>query len=195
MRRRNLNPRRAFFAGLAALATLSAAHAVVIGFDNIISAPNDPYSGHTEKGFEVTPVLGYWQYNPYDGDPFPDIIASFFNSTITVSLNIQRSNGGLFSLNSAWFYFESYGSYSFDGYRNGEQAFHLTRDFADAFGTRTCPYSAQIDTVKITMFQAHGYIRQIDSINVTPAPEPAAATVLVIAAGCLALRRRPGEGI
>ncbi len=189
-----MNPRRALFAGLAALATLSAAHAVVIGFDNIQGAQYDPYFGHTENGFEIKPALGDWMYNLADGDPLPCIAVPFFRVVPTASIEVSRSGGGCFSFQSVWLYFDHPGTYSFDGFRSGAEVFHLTRDFGDAFGTRLCKYTDQIDALSITMYQEEGRYRKLDSINVTPVPEPAAATGLALAAGCLALRRRCGRG-
>ncbi len=190
-----MNPRRAFYAGLAALATLSAAQAVVIGFDAVVGGEFDPYFGHVEQGFQVEPVVGDWMFVPPDGNPYPCVGGSLFKADYILEVSIRRVDGGLFALNSSWFSFDHRGDYRFEGFLDGALQYTYRHPMALARDTRPCPFATPVDFATITLYDNDAQYRNVDSINVTPVPEPAATTVLVIAAGCLALRRRPGEGI
>ncbi len=184
-----MNPRRALFAGVAALATLSATQAVVIGFDNISLNTFDPYFGHSEKGFEVAVTKGPWIYNGGFGRPGPSILTSIFQPRVISEIQVTRQGGGLFKFQSVDLYADSpWTFYTITGYRSGFVIYSVGPDFQNGLGfTAYSSVTDALDRLTITLDPAVTPIKAfaIDNIAVVPVPEPASLLMLLAGVACI----------
>lgn len=70
--------------GLLALA-LGSASADVVTFNPLTGSNGDPYSGHVEAGFTITPTAGAWLKAFIFGNPVRDIFSRSDTAAITVT--------------------------------------------------------------------------------------------------------------
>ncbi len=182
---------RPFAIGLAGLWSITASHAVVIGFDNMGGQDGDVYAGHTEKGFTLTPIYGDW-YKVYAlGNPKPCLGDG--PTDYDHSLQVVRSDGGLFTSQSYDKRSRVLATYCiFDGFRDGKQLYSdVTWEFQNGFRTITNHHLEQIDELHITLeLTVGGETIALDNIVVTPVPEPSGMALLTLGLGATFLNHR-----
>lgn len=90
---------RGFFAVamLFGVCTPSQAALITIDFGPLSGANLDPYSGHVEDGFTISPILGEWFEAHLFGNPIPDIFAGPIFSPSPSAIEVT---GGLFAFQS-----------------------------------------------------------------------------------------------
>ena len=186
--------RKIMFAIALTLVGSTPAFAVTIGFNSLVGANGDPYLGHSESGFSVTPTAGEWREAHLFGNPVPDI----FGVTPTATVDVT---GGLFTFSSVELADAAGGgcttcaTFLVTGFLLGAPQFSFGGTTTSSFVPYANPApGAIIDTLRITMTQGAATYN-IDNIVVTPSaavPEPATLVLLGsgLVAGAARLRRR-----
>ncbi len=169
--------------------SMSGANATVLRFDDIGGKFNDPYSGHTEQGFEVAPSYGSWHkyIDTRNGSPYRAIFAGPLNDVQPCGLVIRRTDGGLFHFTSIYGIGDGGGAlWRFIGWRNDEEMFNDYQSFYPGESTYTIRQTAQIDRLTIDISQkelSYPAYLLFDDITVEPVPEP--STLAAIGGGIL----------
>lgn len=191
---------RGVIGSLALLAFSSTTSAAIITFDGLTGATADPLSAYSEDGFTVTPTLGEWKEAHVFGSPLPSIYASDLGPDVPFGNLEVTAGGGLFVFNSLDLHvFNSGVGYEIRGSLGGTTLFSGANGQApgDAFQTLTGGGGVVIDRLTFDISSGGPGSFNVDNINVTAVPEPAAYLLLmpgVAMAGWWGRQRTPRRG-
>jgi hypothetical protein len=71
---------------------------ITIGFGGLTGSQMAQVTSYSESGFTVTPTVGTWGEDHYNGNPVPAIGTSWFGSDELRTVQVTRNGGGLFSV-------------------------------------------------------------------------------------------------
>lgn len=170
---------------VSAITVVSSAGAQIT-FSPVVGMNADPYVGHTENGFTVTPTAGQWYVAQVFGNPEPDVFGRRDVSGTPLTLAITRTDGGAFTFGSVDVASNSNPGtlFSFVGQYMGSTVLQASYDpfDQDIFETFIAGSSQPLDL--LTIWAAPGQSVSsfnVDNINVTPVtatPEPASLALL-----------------
>lgn len=178
-----------------------AATAAVIGFDKFSDSNQPVYTGHTEQGFVINPVLGEWREAFYFGTPAPAI----FSRSDMADIKVQAEDGSFFEARSINIGNGSLnpGSvlYMIQGLMGGSTIFNVAGEISDlgAFNLVALDETLLIDTLLVKFDKNTAASFSIDNIDVSldvdtdlvTAPLPSALTLMLVTGGLLfGLKRR-----
>jgi hypothetical protein len=184
----------ALTSGLVVLTLMSStASAAIITFDGLTGATADPLGVYSEDGFTVTPTLGAWKEAQVFGDPIPSIYVSDLGPGTPFG-NLQiTAGGGLFVFNSLDVQaFNSGVGYEIRGSLGGTVLFSVanSQGASAAFQTLTGGGALAIDTLTFDISSGGPGSFNVDNINVTAVPEPAAYLLVLAGLGWLGATRK-----
>ncbi len=152
--------------------------ATIITFDPLTGNNADPYTGHSEGGFDVTSTAGAWVEAHNHGNPVPDI----FSMSSVAAIDVVEGSDGLFTFNSVDLALGG-GSgltYLLEGYLDASLVFSTGGTLNSVpFLTFASPSNSAIDTLRITMTKGGASSYNIDNINVEAAVVPAPGAILL----------------
>jgi len=179
---------------LMTVASVTPVEAAIIGFDPLGGDNLDPYTGHVEDGFTITPLSGTWQQgqifgNPTPsilggliGDPDPGILSILFNRDQnfffrSVDLSSNNAPGSIYRLQG---FLDGISVFDSSGIINVTNQFQRYGNAANAL---------EIDELRIAVTPGPDVSSfNVDNINVVPIPTPALLPGL-IGLGVAALRK------
>lgn len=142
------------------------ASAVVIDFGPLAGLNLDPYNGHVEDGFSVTPTSGSFFEARFVGSPPSSIFLGPLFAPSGGRIGVEREGTGLFTFESVDLSTSaSLGSFSLLGWLNGSQVMRLDGGFSDVsiFETKVSPNTTQVlDLLEIVLTPDTG----VSSINI-----------------------------
>jgi hypothetical protein len=180
-------------ASLVAILSPGAARGYVIGFNALPGNNLDPYGGHSEGGYTVTPTAGSWQVAKAFGNPTPDI----FSASSVATVAVMSNSSGIFTFNKVDLGSASSGTnvpYTITGLLGASTQFTISGSTlpGNAFATISNPNPAiTIDKLRITMNIGNTSSYNIDNIDVAPEPSAFAAMALCGFSGAAGMSRRP----
>lgn len=191
--------RGTFFAlCVVASATANIALATVITFSPLAGPTDDPYLGHSEAGFTVTPTAGSFFQALVYGNPVPSIYDGPVGQPSTAAIQVTQG-GAPFTFNSVD-YSSNNGNtrYSIQGFHGASMAFNDTGVLAGVFGPFTFSTLAgahtavQIDRLLIQISPGAGVTSvNLDNINVgSGVPEPVTFAMLGAGLCCVFVLKR-----
>jgi hypothetical protein len=170
-------------------AAANPAKASLITFNNLGGANEDPYTGHTEGNFTVTPTGGSWFQGQIFGNPTPSIFAGPVGSPSVSSIRVEETSNGIFTFGGVDL--TSNGapgtSYTIQGFLNSTLVLSqtVTINSVNTFETiASSDTSMLLDELTITGTPGSNVTSfNIDNIevsesNASAAPEPATLTLL-----------------
>ena len=177
---------------LAMISSSATASAATISFDNLPGGTASPLGPYEEAGFTVTPTFGNWKEAHNFGNPLPSVYVEDLRSTPFGALSV--TGGGLFTFTSVDL--QAYASpvgYEVAGWLGGNQVFSVAdNQAAGGFSTIASPSQLSIDRLTVDVSSGGAGSFNVDNIKVSPVPEPATASLLVVGLGLIgaAMRHR-----
>ena len=171
------------------------ASAVVIEFDGLPGANEDPFSSYTEDGFMVDSFAGNWFEGHVFGNLAPSLFAGPINGPSSSTLKVTKVDLGDFSFAAVDLSSNNGNSeYTITGFLNNAQVFSfsgVTGGFPGPFNTVSGGGGILIDALLINLNPTDDPSSiNVDNINVN-VPEPASLALLGIGlAGLSAFHRR-----
>lgn len=163
-----------------------------IGFNTLGGVNFDPFVGHSEGGFTVSPITGTWLKGHSFGDPVPSI----FGETAALStVRVTDNTTGLFRFDQVKLAGLTVGSttYTVEGFLNNVSVLPSisgTLNIADTFFNIPNPSpSTIINRLDITLSRNSSSSFNVDNIVVHHIPEPSTIALLVACAIGVAARR------
>jgi hypothetical protein len=183
------------FVVLTILAALAGGHAhgYNVAFNGIGGVNSDPYVGHSEGGFTVSPIAGTWLKGHSFGNPVPSI----FGVPPTPALvRVTDTTTGLFTFSSVDLagLTNSSATYSVEGFRNNSSVLVTsgTLSIANVFFNIPSPDSlAVLDRLDISISPNSASSFNVDNVVLNHVvPEPATFGLLAIGAVAALVVRR-----
>ena len=178
---------------LCLLCSVTVAKADTITFSPLGGANLDPYAGHVEAGYTVTPTAGNWFQAQIFGNPVPSIVAGPIFTPSTSAITIT---GGIFTFSSVQMVSQNGTStYLFEGFSGLTLLYSSAGAIPaiTAFNTYNNPFSAvAIDRLVITIFPTgQPSSMNVDNITLFRAAEvPEPATIVLLGSGIAGIAAR-----
>lgn len=160
-----------------------------VGFSNLGGTNGQPYLGHVEGGFSVTPTAGSWFISQIYGTPLPSIYDGPVN---TPGVGVLQITGGAVPFTLSSFDFSSNNGdslYNIRGFLGPNLQYEETGTLAGTFGPfafstlSILNSTVPVDGLFIGLTPDSGVTSiNIDRIQVMTVPEPACGLLLTFAA-------------